>query len=140
MLLLFAGSQSSPAPRDTAAHSCLANKEQLSSREAGLTFQRSPPAANAATASPRPQPPPAQAEPTPHWAAPLTCQELGLPQGVNGARKHTLSLESETWLCSPHSAASWLCDLGKLLHLSEPHFFGLQSGNNNASPKVALRM
>lgn len=82
MLLLFAGSQSSPAPRNTAAHSCLANKEQLSSREAGLTFQRSPPAANATTA-PRHHPPtPAQAEPTPHWAAPLTCQELGLPQGV----------------------------------------------------------
>lgn len=99
MLLLFAGSQSSPAPRNTAAHSCLANKEQLSSREAGLTFQRSPPAANAATA-PRHHPPtPAQAEPTPHWAAPFTCQELGLPQGVNGA-KNTHCLWSQRPGCA----------------------------------------
>ena len=81
-------------------------------------------------------PPPA--EPTPQWAAPLTRRELGLPQGVNDTEKRTQSLE--TWLYRPHSAASRLCDLGKPLHLSEPPFLGLQSGNNNASPEVILRM
>lgn len=81
-------------------------------------------------------PPPA--EPTPQCVALLTHQELRLPQGINGTEKRTQSLEA--WLLSPHSAASWLCDLGKPLHLSEPPFLGLQSGNNNASPEVILRM
>ena len=59
------------------------------------------------------------------------------PQG-NGTEKLTQSLE--TWLYSPLSAASWVCDLGKPLHLSEPPFIGLQSGNNNAFSEVILRM
>lgn len=47
MLLLFAGSRSPRLSGNAAAHTCLADKEQLSHLEAGLTFRRSPPVADA---------------------------------------------------------------------------------------------
>lgn len=113
MLLLFCREPVFPSSQERCS-------PQLPGEQRTAVTSRSRLGISALTSSGQCLPP---AEPTPQWAAPLTRQELGLPQGVKGTKKHTQSLD--TWLQSPHSAASWLCDLGKPLHLSEPPFLGL---------------
>lgn len=119
MLLLFAGSQSSPA------HGML---QPTAAQQTKSSCHLQKQAWHFSTHLQWPMPTVAT---TPHWAAPLTCQELSIPQGVSGARKaHSL------WSQRPRCAAptSGSVTLDKSLHLSEPHFSSLKIVVNDPAP------
>lgn len=124
LLLFFAGIQSSPAP-EAAAHSCLAPSEQLSRLEADVGM-------SALTSSGQGQP-----------LNQALAGQLRLParSGVSHRvftvpEKHTLSSESEAWLCGPTLLLPGSVTLGRSLHLFEPHFFGCKVETRMPLPRL----